>query len=238
MKMAYVTVHFNGRKVGLVREDINVSELASMFCVKPAGAHLKVRNENYWPDFDGQFSLPYDCVSAVLVAMAREDHQEEHSVGTSRPSTTPNVHFGRRGNSAVKGFFGGCSSSYVGVSTASSSFHVMARGHKSALASRGHGLGSRPVPSTYSMGQGKGAKKRKSIDTKSCRLTYVNDDGGFEDMWDIPIELSQLQHNFGLYTVQHVVAEVEHQLAEENARLVITDIKGNPIRDMVTTRGK
>ena len=182
-------------------------------------------------------SLPYECVSAVLVAMAREDHQEEHSVGTSRPSTTPNVHFGRRGNSAIKGFFGGCSSSYGGVSTASSSFHVMARGHKSALASRGHGLGSRPVPSTYSMGQGKGAKERKSIDTKSFRLTYVNDDGGFEDMRDIPIELSQLQHNFGLYTVQHV-AEVEHQLAEENARLVITDIKGNPIRDMATTRGK
>ena len=118
------------------------------------------------------------------------------------------------------------------------SFHVMARGQKSALASRGHGLGSRPVPSTYSMGQGKGAKKRKSIDTKSFRLTYVNDDGGFEDMWDILIDLSQLQHNFGLYTVQQVVAEVENQLVEENARLVITDIKGNPIRDMAATRGK
>ena len=209
VKMAYVTVHFNRRKVGLVREDINVSELASIVCVTPAGAHLKVRNKNYWPDFDGQFSLPYDCVSAVLVAMAREDHQEEHSVGTSTPSTTPNVHFGRRANSAIKSFFGGCSSSYGGVSTASSSFHVMARGHKSALASRGHGLGSRPVSSTFSMGQGKGAMKRKSIDTKSFRLTYVND-GGFEDIWDIPIELSQLQHNFGLYTVQHVVAGVEH----------------------------
>ena len=33
------------------------------------------------------------------------------------------------------------------------------------------------------------------------------------------------------------MAEIERQLGEEDTKLVITDIKGNPIRDMPGTRG-
>ena len=36
----------------------------------------------------------------------------------------------------------------------------------------------------------------------------------------------------GQYTVLHVVGEIERQLKEEDTRLVVTDIKGKPIRDM------
>ena len=68
--------------------------------------------------------------------------------------------------------------------------------------------------------------------------TFVDGDGIFEDMWEIPIDLSQLQEMHGQYTVLHVVAEIERQLSEEDAKLVVTDIKGNPIRDMPSTRGE
>ena len=84
---------------------------------------------------------------------------------------------------------------------------------------------------------GKG-RKRKAVETKSFRLTFVDGDGNFQDMWEIPIDLTQLQEIHGLNTVVHIVAEIERQLSEEDAKLVITDIKGNPIRDMPTTRGK
>ena len=36
----------------------------------------------------------------------------------------------------------------------------------------------------------------------------------------------------------HVVGETERQLNEEDTRLVVTDIKGKPIRDMPSTRGE
>ena len=39
-----------------------------------------------------------------------------------------------------------------------------------------------------------------------------------------------------LYTVVHV-AEIERHLGEEDTKLVVTDMKGNPIRDMPATRG-
>ena len=42
----------------------------------------------------------------------------------------------------------------------------------------------------------------------------------------------------GQYTVLHVVGEIERQLNEEDTRLVVTDIKGKPIRDMASTRGE
>ena len=58
----------------------------------------------------------------------------------------------------------------------------------------------------------------------------------FEDMWEIPIDLGQLQDMHGQYTVLHVVGEIETQLNEENT--IVTDIKGKPIGDMVSTRGE
>ena len=56
-------------------------------------------------------------------------------------------------------------------------------------------------------------------------------------MWEIPIDLSELQDMHGQYTVLHV-GEIERQLNEEDTKLVVTDIKGKPIRDMPSTRGE
>ena len=57
-------------------------------------------------------------------------------------------------------------------------------------------------------------------------------------MWEIPIDLGQLQDMHGQYTVLHVVGETERQLNEEDTRLVVTNIKGRQIRDMPSTRGE
>ena len=75
------------------------------------------------------------------------------------------------------------------------------------------------------------------METKSFRLTFVDGDDNFEDMWEIPIDLSQLQESHGLYTVVHVITEIERQLGGGDTKLVATDIKGNRIRDIPATRG-
>lgn len=80
-------------------------------------------------------------------------------------------------------------------------------------------------------------QKRKAMETKSFRLTFVDGDDNFEDMWEIPIDLSQLQESHGLYKVVHVVTEIERQLGGGDTKLVATDIKGNRIRDIPATRG-
>ena len=115
--------------------------------------------------------------------------------------TTP---FGRRGNSVA-------AQSTFATGSVRNSLQVMARGY-----SRVPAFGFRPVPSMLC---GKTAKKRKSTETKSFRLTYVSDDNSFEDIWEIPIDLTKLQDTYGTHTLLNVVSEVENKLK------IITDIK-------------
>ena len=230
-----ITVSFEGKRVGLFREDVTVMELERIFPADPSGAHLKVKSgagyQNIWPDSLGKFNIPSDCMSAILVAMHRQEEQESTFVPSSNNpgGFSAGIRGARRGNTAAAFFSPPCFSE---PSSSLSSFQVMSRGRSKSFPSGG--IGSRPVPAVWG---GKG-RKRKAVETKSFRLTFVDGDGNFEDMWEIPIDLTQLQEIHGLYTVVHVVAEIERQLSEEDAKLVITDIKGNPIRDMPTTRGK
>lgn len=78
---------------------------------------------------------------------------------------------------------------------------------------------------------GKG-KKCKVMDIKFFWLIFVDGDGNFEDMWEILIDLFELQESYGLYIVVYVVVEIEWQFGEEDIKLVVIDIKGNFIRDM------
>ena len=226
-----ITVSFEGKRTGLMKEDLTLRELEMVFPLDPPGAHLKVKTsagyQNIWPDSSGKFNVPLDCGSAILVAMHREDEQERNFMPSS-DGLPVGIRGARRGNSAAAFFSPPCLNEH---SSSLSSFQVMSRGRSKSFS--GSRLGSRPAPALWG---GKG-KKRKAIDTKSFRLTFVDGDGNFEDMWEIPIDLSELQESHGLYTVVHVVAEIERQLGEEDTKLVVTDIKGNPIRDMPATRG-
>ena len=233
-----ITVSFEGKRIGLMKEDLTLTELEMIFPVDPPGAHLKVKtsagHQNIWPDRSGKFNVPPGCGSAILVAMHRQDEQESTFMPSSENpgGLSVGIRGARRGNSATAFFSPPCFNEH---SSSVSSFQVMSRGRSKSFSSSRlqGGIGSRPAPALWG---GKG-KKRKAVETKSFRLTFVDGDGNFEDIWEISIDLSQLQESHGLYTVLHVVAEIERQLGEEDTKLVITDIKGNPIRDMPGTRG-
>ena len=229
-----ITVSFEGKRISLMKEDLTLRELEMIFPLDPPGAHLKVKisvgYQNIWPDSSGKFNVPLDCGSAILVAMHREDEQDRNFMPSSEilGGLPVGIQGARRGNSAAAFF----SPPWVNEHSSSlSSFQVMSRGRSKSFS--GSRLGLRPALALWG---GKG-KKRKAVDTKSFPLTFVDGDGNFDDMWEIPIDLSELQESHGLYTVVHVVAEIERQLGEEDTKLVVTDIKGNPIRDMPATRG-
>ena len=235
-KMAgMITVSFEGKRVGLSREDLTISEIERIYQIDSPGAHLKVKSgagfENIWPDRAGKFTVPPNCFSAIVVAMHRQENEQENTCMPNYSGGTGSMG-NRRGNSAATFFSPAFFNERFEPSTPASSFHVMSRGRSKFFPQSG--MGSRPAPAVWG---GKG-KKRKSVESKSFRLTFVDGDGIFEDMWEIPIDLSQLQEMHGQYTVLHVVAEIERQLSEEDAKLVVTDIKGNPIRDMPSTRGE
>lgn len=230
-----VNVSFEGRRVSLLKYDVTIFALEKFFGIEKAGAHLKAKKEgssscpyeNIYPRSNGSFCIPNGCCSLILVAMKNEDAEGfSSSVHTNRTLASELLCFGRRGNSAIPS-----------TSSAISSLEVMSRARAPLVGAVGDGkVGPRPVPSFW----GAKGKKRKSVpETKAFRLTYINakEAGQMEDMWEIPIDLTSLQDDHGPYTVYHVAEQVEHQLGEE-AKLVITDIKGNPIRDMSTTRGE
>lgn len=227
-----ITVSFEGKRVGLGKEDLTLSELQRIYQFDAPGAHLKVKSEagfqNIWPGPNGKFSLPPNCFSAIVVAMHAHNEQENASMDYSGAASSLGA---RRGNSAAAMFSPAQFNERFEPSSSVSSLHVMSRGRSKFFPQSG--IGSRPVPTAWG---GKG-KKRKATETKSFRLTFVDGDGNFEDMWEIPIDLTQLQEMHGLYTVLHVVSEIERQLGEEDTKLVVTDIKGNPIRNMPATRG-
>ena len=237
--MHMITVSFEGKRVGLSREDLNISELERIYQLDSPGAHLKIKSgagfQNIWPDRAGKFVVPPNCFSAIIVAMPQRQENEQENACI--PDYTGGIGRGgnQRGNSAATFFRPGSFNERFEPSGSVSSLHVMSRGRSRFFPQSGiAGMGSRPVPAVW----GAKGKKRKSTESKSFRLTFVDGDGNFEDMWEIPIDLGQLQDMHGQYTVLHVVGEIERQLNEEDTRLVVTDIKGKPIRDMASTRGE
>ena len=60
VKMAgMITVSFEGKQVGLSREDLNISELKRIYQLDSPVAHLKIKSgagfQNIWPDRAGEF---------------------------------------------------------------------------------------------------------------------------------------------------------------------------------------
>ena len=82
-----ITVSFEGKRIGLMKEDLTLRELEMIFPLDPPGTQLKVKTsagyENIWPDSSGKFNVPPDCGSTILVAMHREDEQERNFMPSS-----------------------------------------------------------------------------------------------------------------------------------------------------------
>ena len=190
-KMAgMITVSFEGKRVGLSREDLNISELERIYQLDSPGAHLKIKSgagfQNIWPDRAGKFVVPPNCFSAIVVAMPQRQENEQENACI--PDYTGGIGRGgnQRGNSAATFFRPGSFNERFEPSGSVSSLHVMSRGRSRFFPQSGiAGMGSRPVPAVW----GAKGKKRKSTESKSFRLTFVDGDailkicGKFQSTW-------------------------------------------------------
>ena len=107
-KMAgMITVSFEGKRVGLSREDLTISEIERIYQIDSPGAHLKVKSgagfENIWPDRAGKFTVPPNCFSAIVVAMHRQENEQENTCMPNYSGGTGSMG-NRRGNSAATFF--------------------------------------------------------------------------------------------------------------------------------------
>ena len=169
---------------------LTISELERIYQIDSPGAHPEVKSgagfENIWPDRGGKFTVPPNCFSTIVMAMHRQENQQENTCMPDYSGGTGSMG-NRRGNSGATFFSPAFFNKRFEPSTSTSSFHVMSRGRSKFFPQSG--MGSRPVPAVW----GVKGKKRKSVESKSFRLTFFDGDGIFEDMWEIPIDLSQIQ---------------------------------------------
>lgn len=257
-----VKISFEGRSVHFPCAEVTAGELINFFQVERPGMHLKFMRgsgyHNIWQDENGLFKCPQDVDAAILIAI-KEAGSTETEEQLQMLQNTPTY-------SAYSSSTGSAMDRYnppTGTSTpnrarrgnATAQMATMHRylqsnqpipGSTSTFTNISRSFGARPAPSVWNAnlkGISAGSKRRKgtSMETKSFRLTFFDTDSNtMQDMWDIPIDLSRLAQLHGMYSVFDISRALQNQLgeAEPDAKAVVTDIKGNPIKDMVTTRGQ
>ena len=78
-----LTVCFEGKRVGLSTDGLNLSELERIYqlAIDSRGVHLKIKSgagfQNIWPDRAGKFDAPPNCFSAIAVAMPQPQENEQ-----------------------------------------------------------------------------------------------------------------------------------------------------------------
>ena len=78
-----LTVCFEGKRVGLSTDGLNLSELERIYqlAIDSPGVHLKIKSgagfQNIWPDRAGKFDVPPNCFSAIAVAMPQPQENEQ-----------------------------------------------------------------------------------------------------------------------------------------------------------------
>ena len=84
VKMAgMLTVCFEGKRVGLTTDGLNLSELERIYqlAIDSPGVHLKIKSgagfQNIWPDRAGKFDVPPNCFSAIAVTMPQPQENEQ-----------------------------------------------------------------------------------------------------------------------------------------------------------------
>lgn len=244
-----VKISFEGRSVHLPCTEMTTGELINFFQVERPGMHLKIKRgsayQNIWPNENGIFKVPHDVDSAILIAVKEiRNTEEELEMVQNTPTYSA---FSSTPGSAVNRYNPPTGAFITGHARRGNATATMHRCLETPLSSTStfsnisKSFGSRPAPSVWNLNlKGSGKRKKLSTETKSFRLTFYDTEGNtMQDLWDIPIDLSRLQQLHGLYSVFDITRAVEQQLGEtdSDAKVVVTDIKGNPIKDMVTTRG-
>ena len=255
-----VKIVFEGRAVHLPGGDVSVSELMNIFQVERPGIHLKLKRgssaayENIWPDDNGILKCPQSVESAILIALKEVEQGAEEQLDVVQNTPTFSAFTGgtglterhsqhnassafgqraRRGNATATMHRYLQGNYQTSPSSASSTFNNISRS-----------FGARPAPSIWNASSAKGfsgnKRKKVSMENKLFRLAFFDTDcNSMQDMWNIPIDLSRLSQLHGAYSVFDITRAVQSQLgeADPDAKVIVTDIKGNPIKDMVTTRG-
>ena len=229
--MESVTILFNNRPLQLPRLFLRVSDLASCFYVQEEGLHLKCiqsngESQNFFPQ-EGKFNLNPNIDEYVLIAVKKDD-TEGQTMTYNHDIRTPTISYGRRGNAglrAVPGFKRKSDMSSPSLpfplkkkkedskSTKTKKISVWLSGIENSSQLTGQLTDQEPGPS----------RRRSKEPSKLEPYSF----------YEIPICLEQINSEVN---VRSIISEIRRQVGGMD--YVITDKKGNPIRDMPNTRGK
>ncbi|XP_066934634.1 uncharacterized protein [Clytia hemisphaerica] len=196
----------------MMLRDINVNELVAIFNVKIDGLHLKAKiNNNYesiWPSND-RFNIPGNVTEALVIAIQSNDYQSQIPTGDSNNVATTNNN----------------------VTSTSSNNNNRVPARRGNATSQ---FGCRAIPSFKRKNSTNqfclpSKKKMESI-TKTISVSDVKDDKIFT-YYEVPINLADLQE----INVRTIQREVRAQIGGDD--FILTNKKGNPVRDMPNTRG-
>ena len=195
-----------------------------LFNVKEEGMHLKAFScgswKNLYPSLSGVFAVPEDCNEVILIAMDNSVTYNSHLTATETTSSSGKNIFSksaRRGNAA------GITQGHEG--------HVSSFFGKRSVPSFKKAASSIPIP----------CRRKK---TEPCfKMVAVSDinletetDSAPYTIYEVPIDLEKLGEKHGKFSIHHIQPEVAFQIG--GTEYVLTNKKGNPIRDMPNTRGR
>jgi len=217
--MEFMKILFNSKVVTLPKTStIPVHEVADLFNVERSGIHLKVKLnaefQNIYP-IDDEFQIPVGCNQAFLIAIDRNMSNLQSTAVTPVPAIT-------------------------NVSSQSRSFDFFSPFTKR----RGNSAsGSRAVPShkrsdSYSSSTPLPLKKKKTQDNIFKTITISDvavSDNIPMTIYEVPVDLTKLQGIYGEVNIRNIQEEIQNQIGGEH--YILTNKKGNPIRDMPNTRG-
>ncbi|XP_066922938.1 uncharacterized protein [Clytia hemisphaerica] len=245
--MELVTIIHNNRPLQLPRLFLRADDLAACFAVDREGLHLKcITNngeiKNFIPLSDGKFELDPTINKYNLVAVNNDTHRLINNDSSSSSRTpnvryghgsmnnennemrTPTIAYGRRGNAGLR--------AVPGFKRKSNSSPVL------------------PVPLGRKKKEETKSKKKISIWLSGIKKIEKDRNREFfhqEDLrnkepvkfepypfYEVPVCLEEISCKEQV-NVRSIIGEIRRQIGGMD--YVITDKKGNPIRDMPNTRG-
>lgn len=216
--MDIIKINCNGKETQLPRSMVEVDELAFIFNVRADGMHMKAFDGRVWkniyPSGNKRFEgIPENCKETLLIAL-----QSQQSTSTESKPQTPSLRLhNRRGNAALS----------------TPPFPMGA-----TINRKTYDQGPRAIPS-FKNSVPVPCKKRKP---DACfKMICVSDvdtdcmDGQPYTIYEVPVDLAKLHDQFGDFGIDEIQQEVAYQIG--GTAYVLTNKKGNPIRNMPNTRG-
>jgi len=218
--MNEILIKFVRKSMMLPKNALDIKDLTLIFNVKEAGLHLKVNDGvtwiNVWRQSNGcisEESLPPHCTEALLIAMENDNPTQTSTIVTNSNNFDSTI------------------------TTTSNSYYYGRRGNSA-------NNGPRALQNTYkrkfevSKSTPIPLRKRSSLNyMKNITVTHITENSTMETIFDVPVNITELAQKYPSFTVDDIQEEVKSQVGG-SIYFIITDKKGNPIRNMKNTRGK